>query len=866
MMLLVILPGTTRSQVENDGTGKWALAGPMVLPRIFSAKTSVVLPSGDVIAAGGALREGVGIAQRYSPALWRWSRVANMLRFRMEHSMTVLHDGSVLVVGGFDDYTPGRQFSGPEEARGAERYFPDRDEWLPAGEGITYPERARHIAAILQDGRVLVAGGCYGLTCEDVPPLTHSEIYDPTTNKWQELTPMGTPRSYASAVSLQEGRVLVVGGSSDKGTIVPDMSGLQTAEIYDPVSGRWTPTGGMARPRWLGTATLMLDGRVLAAGHTSPMSSNPWLVEQKREATSEIFDPTTGTWGHLVEMNGPSDMWPGAVRLQDGRVFVAGGARMSDNIGGKFPPQIYDHHNHHWLKAAQSPSHTSHSPTEDALLLLRDGSVLRLGSQSPDRFFETPPTPSATPTETATPSDTPTATATETATATPTDTPTSTVTSSPTPSITPTRTASPTPTASRTPTITPTPTSTRQRVGVWQRVASPSTKRYAGSAVLMTDGKVLVVGGTDGVNKCCIQTEIYSPFADTWTQLPAIDQATNVAFPQLLQEGPVTWLTVGGTQMGAWLTDLFDNVPLGLYARGWYVVGRLDTRNRTSERVASISGDPLGVIDPKGPWAIGEVDDQRLLMANFQDRATGGPSDRTIIYDRKTWVPASGPHLEQVGRQRLMVSLADGRLLVLGGRNWVSFWDGGPRAFVEGSVKLILDSSALGPDDDRFKQLGPTRTHFRQPYSQLLALPSGGAVAIAGRGNGEGVFNGGYEFVESFDPRTNTWTLRGKMTAARPLAAAQVLHDDLVLIAGGGWETSNPTQSADILDLSTGRWYDAGPMSVPRVGAASVRLADGRLLVIGGDEAGTAEVFSLGPNALPSTLYIPWAQSSPPRR
>lgn len=375
----------------------------------------------------------------------------------------------------------------------------------------------------------------------------------------------------------------------------------------------------------------------------------------------------------------------------------------------------------------------------------------------------------------------------------------------------------------------------------------------------MADGRVLVAGGADGVNRCCMPTEIYDPSADTWVQLPPIDPTYNVAYPLLLAEDAGTWLMVGGT----YVTHSMASFQ---YGNGSYFVARLDTNNRTSERVAAIGSDPTGTIDPKGTWAIGELDDQHFLMVNFQDRVSTLPSSRTQTYDRKTWTPSSGPSLEQAGRQRLMVKLRDGRLLVLGGRYWVDFWDSSPRAWVEGSVKLILESIALEPGQDHFKQIGSTRTHFRQPYSQLLALPSGGAVAIAGQGPGVDAFYGGSEYVETFDPQTDTWTPRGSMTASRAFAAAQLLRDERVLIAGGGqWDASRPTQSADLLDLATGRWYDAGPMSVPRIGPASVRLADGRILVIGGDEEGTAEIFSLNPDALPSTRYIPLVQSRPRR-
>lgn len=416
MLLPILVSLDYRPQAQAADVDQWVLAGNMVPPKVFSANTSVVLPSGDVLAAGGSLTARIGVVQRYNPDLWTWSRVSNMHRYRMEHSLTLLQDGSVLAVGGLDADDPEHQFSGPETARGAERYFPDRDEWVPAGVGLQYPQRVRHVAALLPDGRVLVAGGCHGLSCEDTPPLTNAQLYDPVANRWQDTGVLSTPRVYASAVTLLDGRVLVVGGSEDSGNTLVEMSGLQTSEVFDPSTGSWSLVDGMARPRWLGTATLMLDGRVLVAGHTSPMSVDPWIEEQLREATSEIFDPVSDTWSHLTMMKGPSDMWPGSVRLRSGKVLVAGGARMSGYIGGKFRAQAYDQNSHVWTEVAQSAAQSASATTSDNLLPLNDGSVLRLGVQSPDRYFETRPTPSATPTATATPSDTPTATATDTAT------------------------------------------------------------------------------------------------------------------------------------------------------------------------------------------------------------------------------------------------------------------------------------------------------------------------------------------------------------------------------------------------------------------------------------------------------------------
>lgn len=849
-----LMPSTT-AEAQQERQGVWVPGG-ATNQRHYNRK-GARLSDGTILVAGASSNE----AQAYQPAAWTWSPRAAMQRARNRNSVTPLVDGGALVVGGQDPV--GQHFEGDPLARGAERFDSQDNRWYPAGEGLLFPGRVHHVAVLLESGKILVAGGC---ELDDLDscaaPLANAQLYDPTTNSWEVTGPLHHPRYLASAVRMADGRVIVLGGVTDPGQFWDEMSGLSSAEVYDPAEGSWSEVSNMNRPRFLGTATLLPDGRVLAAGNSTPFTHNP-PTEPKREGTSEIFDPTTGQWGHLVAMQGPSDAGIGAVTLASGNVLAAGGSWLGRPGSPKFPPQIYDPTTNQWSLAA--PCKTDQFVEE--LVLLDDGSVLKLGSNPPLRFFETPPTPSATPTETATPSDTPTATATDTATAIPTDTPTNTATNSSTPSITPTRTVSPTATASRTPTITPTPTATRQRIGSWRPVAPPSTKRFGGSAALMPDGRVLVVGGTDQVNNCCLPSEIYDPTSNSWTQLSPINTEQNIVQAQLFPEVDGSWLVAGGSQVGRWLglayqpRYAFD--PYGACAS----VMRLNPMNRDVEPVGPLSPDPSG--RDIGCMAFEEWNDQHLLMLNWLDG-----SKQSLIYDRKTWASEPGPLLEQNARQRLVVKLADGRLLVLGGRISAFMWDGGPRQIVEHAIKLVLDSVSLQPGQDGFKPLGSTRTHFMQPFSQLLALPRGGAVAISGQGPGVeagqatrvDAFAGEYQTIETFDPNTDRWILRGNMTAARAYAAAQLPGDNLVLIAGGGrWDTTRSSQSADLLDLATGRWYDAGPMSAPRVGAASARLADGRILVIGGDEEGTAEVFSLGPNALPSTRYIPLVQSRPRR-
>ena len=92
---------------------------------------------------------------------------------------------------------------------------------------------------------------------------------------------MGTGRSNHTATRLLDGTILVTGGSPPPF----GRSGLESAEIYDPSTGTFSPTGSMLDKRVSHTATLLRDGIVLVAGGgTTPLAS------------AELYDPSTGTF------------------------------------------------------------------------------------------------------------------------------------------------------------------------------------------------------------------------------------------------------------------------------------------------------------------------------------------------------------------------------------------------------------------------------------------------------------------------------------------------------------------------------------------------------------------------------------------
>ncbi len=110
------------------------------------------------------------------------------------------------------------------------------------------------------DGRVLVAGGNPGNWDFAVGLISSAELYDPNTGTFSPTGSMTTARDVHTATLLLDGRVLVTGG--DDRFLHP----LATAELYDPKAGSFGPTGPMATPRDFHVATLLADGRVLVTG------------------------------------------------------------------------------------------------------------------------------------------------------------------------------------------------------------------------------------------------------------------------------------------------------------------------------------------------------------------------------------------------------------------------------------------------------------------------------------------------------------------------------------------------------------------------------------------------------------------------
>lgn len=118
---------------------------------------------------------------------------------------------------------------------------------------------------------------------------------------------------------LKDGRILIAGGSTDTTGVEQDdwgtfnYSSVAQAQIYDPSTGQFSNTGSMITPRYFHHAVLLDDGRVLIAGGSARWH-DPWSYHiydppegpgttyttwNEFYPGAEVFDPTTGTFQDL---------------------------------------------------------------------------------------------------------------------------------------------------------------------------------------------------------------------------------------------------------------------------------------------------------------------------------------------------------------------------------------------------------------------------------------------------------------------------------------------------------------------------------------------------------------------------------------
>jgi hypothetical protein len=353
-------------------------------------------------------------------------------------------------------------------------------------------------ATLLQNGRVLWFSG----HAETSNYLAESYVWDPSQPIDTALKvnfPAGTDIFCCHHANLDDGRVITLGGAMAH----PDHGrGIKAICIFDPTSPGWIKIGEMTEARWYPTLVTLPDGRlVVFSGRTQTGASDP--IASSAELLSPPFAGPGYTTITLAGGNKVFPTYPGLHLVRGGTIFHTGTTwRYEPPVTEPirtFSFRVTGATTAAWIDEGVSP-HVRFREEGMSILLppAQDGRILLIGgakvnTTSDGSFINHEPGSDLRSAE-----------------------------------ILDTKTSPPT----------------------WTRIANMTHPRINLSAVLLPDGKVLVLGGHnrykwDRTSIPSNQAEIYDPVHDSWTLVASMHESrTYHSAALLLPDGRV--LVAGG--------------------------------------------------------------------------------------------------------------------------------------------------------------------------------------------------------------------------------------------------------------------------------------------------------------------------------
>ncbi len=254
-----------------------------------------------------------------------WTAATNtMTSARKGHTATLLSTGKVLIVGG--ETTSGQTTT---HLKTAELFDPTTSTFA-ATTSMT-DGRSFHAAVLLQNGNVLVAGGS-----GDSGVLSSSEIYDLSKPGFRSSGPLKQARSEPGATLLTTGDVLLTGGIDGSGTV------LKEAEVFATAGEVWSVKGDMTERRTGDFVAVLNSGALAIAGITTTTG----LADL---ADSDLYGEASGTFSAGPNLSQERFYFGGAT-LSNGNVLVAGGFALSLGMNTS-TAELLDHDSVTWSSA-----------------------------------------------------------------------------------------------------------------------------------------------------------------------------------------------------------------------------------------------------------------------------------------------------------------------------------------------------------------------------------------------------------------------------------------------------------------------------------------------------------------------------------
>ena len=363
--------------------------------------------------------------------------------------------------------------------------------------------------------------------------------------------------------------------------------------------------------------------------------------------------------------------------------------------------------------------------------------------------------------------------------------------------------ATPTPAG---PTPTPAP-------GSFRPVGSMTTARDGATAIRLRDGRVLVVGGKGDGGELA-SAELYDPATCTFSATGSMPEARSGFTATLLQDGRV--LIAGGFVPNRDLAPALLYVP----TTGSFIP--------TGSMVTARAGHSATLLQ-----------DGRVLIAGGEAFDPASNASHVLasaeLYDPNagTFTLTGSMPTQVIGEA--VALLPNGKVLFAGGNTGAGY------------TGDLTSANLYDPATGTFSATGS----MVSGWGETATVLRNGIVLILGqtRSLPIGSLPATLPSAELYDPATGTFSMTGPYTA--PGGTATLLHDGHVLVLGGSLGEAGPhllgVAAAHLYDPASGTFGPTRPMTAVRAGPAVALLADGSVLVAGGDGPGmllnSAELF-----------------------
>jgi N-acetylneuraminic acid mutarotase len=235
-----------------------------------------------------------------------WTTASPCPLARFEANSAVV-GGEVWVMGGFDS-------ADLEVTRRVDIYDPEADSWR---RGPDLPGAETHLAVIVVEGDIIVAGGFAGSFTDSRPPPTEAvHRLNVATDEWTTGPTLPTRGAgFASALVGTEFHVasgLASDGNSDADVhYVWDLAGPE----------EWTSAPNLPNARNHG------GGAAVGGLFYAIAGRHGWNEQSGHDSDVHSFDPTDGTWTERASIPGArSEIGAATMTLVDGRILVVGGS------------------------------------------------------------------------------------------------------------------------------------------------------------------------------------------------------------------------------------------------------------------------------------------------------------------------------------------------------------------------------------------------------------------------------------------------------------------------------------------------------------------------------------------------------------